>query len=135
MFQERRRFKIVFIDGSDYQLEEVEHLYQPLENEDVYFIYAGEGYTYTEQWFFQIIKKVPEDKFPVIVTNQITLMQKCFIDGRNKDQDELWFWDIPNCKPVPLYEVYENIRVANNVMKMYMAHVFGNWSTQKLDNE
>ena len=36
MFQEKRRFKMVFIDGSDYQLEEVEHLYKPLENEDVY---------------------------------------------------------------------------------------------------
>lgn len=135
MFQERRRFKMVFIDGSDYQLEEVEHLYQPLEDENVYFIYSSEGYTATEQWFFHVMKSVPEDEFPVIITNQITLMQKCFIDGRNKDQDELWFWDIPNCKPIPLYKVYENVRITQNLMRMYMGKVFGNWSTQKLDIE
>ena len=135
MFQERRRFKMVFVDGSDYQLEEVEHLYQPLEDENVHFIYSSEGYTATEQWFFDVMKSVSEDEFPVIVTNQITLMQKCFIDGRNKDQDELWFWDIPKCKPVPLYKVYENVRITQNLMRMYMGKVFGNWSTQKLDIE
>lgn len=123
-----RKFKLVFVDDSDYQLEEIENLYQPLENEDVYFIYSGEGYSYSEQWYKHVIKTVPEDKIPVIITNQITLIQHCFVDGRNKDQDELWLWDIANCKPVILYDVYENIRLANNLMKMYMAHVFGNWS-------
>ena len=69
-----RKFKLVFVDDSDYQLEEIENLYQPLENEDVYFIYSGEGYTYSEEWYKHVIRTVPEDKIPVIITNQITLM-------------------------------------------------------------
>ena len=125
--------KLVYVEGDDNDVTNVAQLIDnckaggPLDMNSI-CIYAG--MTGTRKAREQMIHFHQEGVDILVITNMVILLERIAIDVTNPESDQLYIAKIKYYKSgsvISLYnvqEVYPNIRLSQNLMKMYMADLF-----------
>lgn len=125
--------KLIYVEGDDNDVDNVAQFIDsckyggPLDMNSV-CIYAG--MTGTRKAREQMIQYHQDGVDILVITNMVILLERIAIDVTNPDSDQLYiakvkYYEKGYC--ISLYnvqEVYPNIRLSQNLMKMYMADLF-----------
>lgn len=125
--------KLVYVEGNDREVSEVEQFiqktgYDGLCDMNSICIYAG--LTGTRNARDLMIQFHQKDVDILVVTNMVILLERIAIDVTKQTSDQLYIAKTKYYEEgyaVSLYnvqEVYPNIRLSQNLMKMYMADLF-----------
>ena len=125
--------KLVYVEGNDREVSEVEQFikktgYDGLCDMNSICIYAG--LTGTRKARDLMIHFHQKDIDILVITNMVILLERIAIDVPNPDSDQLYITKMKyygEAYHISLYnvqEIYPNIRLSQNLMKMYMADLF-----------
>ena len=125
--------KLVYVEGCDNDVTNVSQMIDsckeggPLDMNSI-CIYAG--ITGARKARDQMIRFHQEGVDILVITNMVILLERIAIDVTNPNSDQLYIAKTKCYKSghvISLYnvqEVYPNIRLSQNLMKMYMADLF-----------
>ena len=130
------KIKLILIDKGDYEFHQVTEQiknYPKADNEFICQIQNGfDSYFEKRNLFYDFLVGCETLNLnPIVITNDVLLLNEISVDYREEDWDELYLWNdkgIINAK-----EIYPNIRAENNLLKMYICGMFKQENEQ--DNE
>lgn len=124
---------LIYVEGDDNEVAEIDRFVETYEFDGLsdmnsLCIYAGGIGTRKAR---EMLINLQQQKVDIVViTNMVVLLERIAIDVNKRDSDQLYIAKIKYYEDghsVSLYnvrEVYPNIRLSQNLMKMYMADLF-----------